>query len=313
MSASHGEITRRSVLRQGCRATGLCVGSAMLGLPRMSPSARADEVTPVASGGPKSVVLGSRQRELTESSISTTFAPISETETESDLTWEISFPDSEPLIPGSTNPLAFFEVRRGGELVTDMSMQWGPFYSSYSVMFKAELDYLNLFYPVLYLSRMPVQMSTAFESYSFTIDTNNQTVYGDVPPELEQYRYVGDALSIVRSLREPMTALQETPQVLMQTVGGGTQKTKEDCNQDRKIGWTMVIGAVVAGALAIPTGGTSALAFGQAALGFAAVGAVGGAGAAKVESEHEDCVGNVEEAKDEGPEEVKPEDGDAPQ
>lgn len=282
MSASHGEVSRRAVL-QGIGGAGVV---AALLTERGFKTLAQTEVAPTPQSAVlvREVTLGQRKYAVKEDLMSAEFAPVDGSD--SDLTWEISFPDLLGLVPGGAGPVALFDVKRAGERVSQISMQWGPQQSSYRVVFSAKLDYLSLFYPNLFLSQAPVIMKTATETYSFSVDAANKTLSGDVPSELEKYKVVNDVLSTIASLREPLTALQNQPRVLMQSSSGG-DKTR--CDNDRKAGWVIAVGAAILGGLAVPTGGLSAV------IGFAVAGSVGGAQAAKTENEYKECKEKKEE------------------
>ncbi len=132
-------------------------------------------------------------------------------------------------------------------------------------------------------------METAY----FLLDQEDKTVVGNQPitdPEvvvevLGQFSEVMEALKETDWLDSQLPPIEDSP-IFKKAKTGERARALARCSRARKICLTVAVaGTVAAGAAAafIPV-------FGWAALAFGAIGAGGGAGAAKCENDYEGCV-----------------------
>lgn len=247
MPSSRESVSRRTLLRSGGVGFGLGLVAALEGATSFGASAQtpsADEVN-----GSRQVTLAGTRYVVSEGALSATFAAA-----DSDLTWEIVLPDLVGLPPGGA-PLAVFGVRRAGDPVSQISMQWGTALSSFRVTFSTGVEYTSLFYPDLSLGAMPVVLDTPTHSSSFLVDVARHSVTGGEPRDFwRPLEVVGNVASMVAPLRAALLAVRDTPEVGSASAG---EATKQRCESSRKWGWIAAVAGLVAGMAADATGGVA--------------------------------------------------------
>jgi len=220
------------------------------------------------------------------------------------LVWEITLPELVELASLSTNCSAVIDGWRGNQKVAQIKLAYADDYDSFEMTFIAQSDFTSLRVLSLSTPTAAVVIRSATERRVVLIDRATNRVLGgddglnDLDVVIFPYRQVRSGME---GIRDGLEALADGPGLVF-------RETVEDCKTERKIGWVMVVAGTVLAGLSFPVAAPAA----AVVAGAVAIGALGGAGAAKVDHDARECTEKAKERDDPdsepGGEEPEPDD-----